>query len=83
MPAHQIIFRHFRKCGEDLDMDCQPRSCVDLYHQKAPQSQHRSSHNITGSEPYAFRESSFATDACKIEECAMGNQMNLFENLTG
>ncbi len=48
------------------DMDCHLRLCVGRHHQKAPQSQHRSLHNITDSEPHTFRESSFGTDACKL-----------------
>lgn len=64
-PAHQIIFRHVRECGEDSDMERNLRLCVGCHHQEATQSQHRSLHNFTDLEPHPFRKRPFGTNACK------------------
>ncbi len=57
--ANQVIFRHFRECGEDSDMDCDFRVCRSRHHQKTAPPQHRSLHNFTDFEPHTIRENPF------------------------
>jgi hypothetical protein len=63
---NQGLFGHYRKCGQDSDMDCHFHVRSRGHYEKDLESGPKSLQNFTSFERDSFRENAYITGTCQI-----------------
>lgn len=65
-PAYQVLLRHLRERGEDVDLDSCLRVRIGFDHQEAPELRHESLHNSTDFKLDTFRKNYFKSTTYQL-----------------